>query len=409
MGNKENKELISRLQRIKGEILIKYPFFGYLIMHTNLKLEPCNTAYTDVRNICFDPDFASRLSDKELEFTFLHEVLHIVLNHCIRANGHIRDIYNVAADIVVNSIIMEVFKVDEFSLDGVALMHRDKSGKEGRELGVEEIYAELIKQVEKQLLMSDDLKQLIQELLGACMDDHSSWSDIENPELLQKEWEKLLEKAIDYAKKHDSPFDSDEGDIFESELIRNLLVEADYQSRVDWQGALRDFIQKVNDSFDYSFLPPDRRLLAHNLILPDFNESISEVINNIWFVIDTSASMSDEQISQLFEEIKCCVSGLGHLGGKLSFFDVKLTEPVDFCRVDDLKDIKPVGGGGTDFSCIFRGLDTHMQDGYPTAIVVMTDGEASFNDENLAKGIPVLWALTNKKVIPPWGNVLYIE
>ena len=75
--------------------------------------------------------------------------------------------------------------------------------------------------------------------------------------------------------------------------------------------------------------------------------------------------------------------------------------------MDELKLIKPKGGGGTSFSCVFDYIRTDMQDRRPTAIVILTDGESPFPEESASDGIPVLWVVTTDKEIP-WGKVTRI-
>lgn len=88
--------------------------------------------------------------------------------------------------------------------------------------------------------------------------------------------------------------------------------------------------------------------------LPDYNEK-EESIGNIWFVIDTSGSISDDAIKAAYSEICSAIDQFnGKLSGILSFTESYVTDPVPFSSVDELMSIKPVGGGGNDFSDIFR-------------------------------------------------------
>ena len=71
-----------------------------------------------------------------------------------------------------------------------------------------------------------------------------------------------------------------------------------------------------------------------------------------------------------------------------------------------MSDLKPVGGGGTDFAPVFRAVNQRHADA--KAVVYITDGECnSFGEE---PACPVLWALTenNRRFKPPFGDVLVI-
>jgi mRNA-degrading endonuclease toxin of MazEF toxin-antitoxin module len=93
-----------------------------------------------MRRIVFDPQFAKRLSEQELVYVLIHEVLHCALKHCTRGAGKQHFIYNVACDIVVNSIILKMFDRKKLTIDGENMMHTAPDGKEGREILRGEIY-----------------------------------------------------------------------------------------------------------------------------------------------------------------------------------------------------------------------------------------------------------------------------
>lgn len=81
--------------------------------------------------------------------------------------------------------------------------------------------------------------------------------------------------------------------------------------QTDWQTILNDFIQE--EVADYSFSPPDRRFDDCPFFLPDFNGK-EDIMEDILFMIDTSASMSDAMITAAYSEIK----------GAIDQFDGKL-------------------------------------------------------------------------------------
>ena len=127
-------------------------------------------------------------------------------------------------------------------------------------------------------------------------------------------------------------------------------------------------------------------------------------------MIDTSGSMMDEMVAAAYSEIKGAIDQFsGRLKDWLGFFDTKVFEPKPFGSVTDLKKIKPIGNGGTNFYVIFEYVQNCMQGNMPSSIIILTDGYADFPDEKLACGIPVLWLLNNEEVIPPWGKTARIK
>ena len=88
-------------------ILCNHGFYGLLLMHMIYSIdEGAETAYTDGERIDFGPKFLDDLLDNELDFVMMHEILPVVLQHCLMGEEWDQERYNIAADIVVNSNIM---------------------------------------------------------------------------------------------------------------------------------------------------------------------------------------------------------------------------------------------------------------------------------------------------------------
>ncbi|MBR3965666.1 MAG: hypothetical protein IKJ91_01175 [Clostridia bacterium] len=172
---------------------------------------------------------------------------------------------------------------------------------------------------------------------------------------------------------------------------------------LDWRTILNDFIQE--EICDYSFAPPDRRMDDSPFFLPDFNEKDYEA-KNLLFMIDTSGSMSNKDITDCYSEIYGAIQQFnGKLTGKLGFFDAVVVEPIPFEDEDEFKIIRPKGGGGTSFEIIFEYVREHMMDDLPVSIIILTDGYAPYPDKEAAMNIPVLWIINNEEKEPPWGKV----
>ena len=148
--DKETLELVKKLQGARISLLTNYPFYALLLMHMKFSLDKtCETSYTDGVRIAFNPDYLKELSDSELEFVLMHEVLHAALGHPFRvqADYHI-EIFDQACDIVVNSNILYSFGMDKRRINtkkfGEAI-HLTPSGAEGYEFTLEEVYDQLLK------------------------------------------------------------------------------------------------------------------------------------------------------------------------------------------------------------------------------------------------------------------------
>lgn len=427
------KGCIKRLLLSRMRILYNHGFYGLLLMHMIYAVsEEIETACTDGVRITFGIDFLDSLSDSELDFVMMHEILHVVLQHCFRGDVEDPEAYNIAADIVVNSNIMleNGMKASSITLSkyGIA-MHVAPDGKEGHEYTAEQVYAMLPKNLNKKgnnkspgsavgrakkenkkgnnkgpgSAVGRAKKKISKEQHQPVRvwDDHSQWGKYEEDDTLRDVWVKRFEDAAEAIKIRDPSNARGLLPAFAERILKELK-----KSQTDWHTILNDFVQE--EVVDYSFAPPDRRFDDSPFFLPDFNGK-EDRVEDILFMIDTSGSMSDDMIAAAYSEVKGAIDQFnGKLKGWLGFFDAAIIKPQPFSDENEFKIIKPAGGGGTDFQIIFEYVFHHMSDKLPASIIILSDGYAPFPLEKLAGGIPVLWLLNNEEVNPPWGKVARI-
>lgn len=417
MALSENKvrEYIKRLLLSRMHILCNHGFYGLLLMHMIYAVsEEVETACTDGVRITFGTDFLDSLSDSELDFVMMHEILHVVLQHCIRGDVEDRDAYNIAADIVVNSNILleNGMKLSSITLSQYGTsMHVAPDGKEGHEYTAEQVYEMLPKDPNKKSngkgpgsaggrAKKEAAKDKHQPVW--VWDDHSQWGKFEEDDTLRDIWVKRLEDAAEAIEIRDPSNTRGLLPAFAQRILKELK-----KPQTDWRAILNDFVQE--EVVDYSFTPPDRRFDDSPFFLPDFNGK-EDMVEDFLFMIDTSGSMSDDMITAAYSEVKGAIDQFdGKLKGWLGFFDAAIIEPQPFKDEEEFKVIKPAGGGGTDFQIIFEYVAQHMTEKPPASIIILTDGYAPFPKESMVGGIPVLWLLNNEEVEPPWGKVARIE
>ena len=420
LSDEQVREYIRRLLLSRVRILCNHGFYGLLLMHMTFSIdEGCETAYTDGRRIAFSPAFLEGLSDSELDFVMMHEVMHVVLQHCRRGGGFEHERYNIAADIVINSNILLENNMDLASITvpqwGVS-MHIAPDGKEGHLHTTEEVYAMLPSMPDAYSgsggpdgscgggMAKGRARHEKGEAgggSGGIWDDHSHWSEFEEDDTLRDVWVRRFEDACGSIEIREASVGRGLLPAFARRMLKELR-----KAQTDWRTILDNFIQE--EVADYSFAPPDRRFDDSPFFLPDFNGK-EDMVEDILFMIDTSGSMSDDMITAAYSEVRGAIDQFdGRLRGWLGFFDAAIIEPRPFEDGESFRIIKPAGGGGTDFQIVFEYVAKHMVDKPPASIIILTDGWAPFPKEHLAMGIPVLWLLNNEKVEPPWGKVARI-
>lgn len=396
ISEEKKREYAWRLLLSRMRLLADNGFYGLLLMHMGYGIdENCSTAATDGKKIIFGPAFLEEISDRELDFVMMHEVLHVVLQHCMRQGKRDGERFNIACDIVVNSNILFSQNMDARAITlekyGES-MHLAPDGKEGYEYTAEQVYE-----------MLDSSRGGRPRLTGGDrLDDHSRWGTYEGDDELSDMWARHLEDACRAMEAREAIAGRGLLPMFAERMIGRLR-----NPQADWRLILSDFIQE--ETVDYSFMPPDRRFEESPFFLPDFHEK-EDVVCDILFMVDTSGSISDEMLNAAYSEVKGAIDQFdGKLKGWLGFFDAAVTVPEPFGDDGELSRIKPVGGGGTDFGSIFDHVRRNMQDRLPACIIILTDGYAPFPQKDAAMGIPVLWLLNNEQVTPPWGKVARIR
>lgn len=423
LSEQKIREYSIRLMKSRLRLLCTNGFYGLLLMHMVLTIdEECETAATDGVRIYFGPDFLENLTDSQIDIVMMHEILHVALQHCSRSGDFEPEKFNIACDIVVNSLILESMGGNRKNIhlgQYGELMHETPDGKEGAKFTAEEVYAML------PAMKGKKSKKMPGSLAGnggapggknggdggsddsdsngnGVFDDHEKWKNTADDNALHEEWQKRIIDAAEAVSIRDP---SDQRGLIPAFAKR--LIEELRKPQTDWRSILNEFVQE--EICDYSFSPPDRRFGDSDFFLPDFNEK-DETVKNILFMIDTSGSMSDDMITAAYSEVKGAIDQFnGKLEGLLGFFDAAVIPPTPFSDEDEFMVIKPKGGGGTDFEVIFKYVDDHMTDEPPASIIILTDGYAPFPDEEKSNGIPVLWLLNNENVEPPWGKIARIE
>ncbi|MBR2788442.1 MAG: hypothetical protein IKD94_04700 [Erysipelotrichaceae bacterium] len=415
LPQEEEKKDIRRLLESRLRILCNQGFYGSLLMHMNFALDDkIKNVGADRRKIYFNPSFLDELTNRELDMIMIHEVVHLSLRHNSRSKAfEDKQTFDEAADIVVNSNILKSFNMakESITLKGDVQPHQAPDKQEGYEFSVEELYDILYEYKVRSGEMGlryemDEDGNVIETEFGkgqsSGFDDHSKWGSESDEGINDQDWEKYTMDACEMMFIRDP---SNSRGLIPGYAARAYMELK--QAQTDWRTLLNNFIQEeVND---YSFSPPDRRFSDNPFFLPDFNDT-DEVVKNVLFMIDTSGSMSDAEITAAYSEVAGAIDQFGgKLQGWLGFFDAAIVEPKQFSSEDELKVIRPYGGGGTDFGIIFAYVRDQMQEHNVTSIVILTDGYATWPDEEASMGIPTIWLINNKEVTPPWGKVARIQ
>jgi len=302
------------------------PFFASLILFAPIiESQSIDTAATDGRNILINNKFFSSLKSSEQNAVMLHEVLHLALLHVFRMNSRNPEVWNIAADIVVNDLIdlNTSFKLPKEAI-------RDKSF---RKKSVEYVYEQLIKNKTRLKLYNLHNPDLLSNKIDVTQTkqvDENEQYEIEN---YWKDNIQVLQKSAEINKYKGSIPGG-----MEAEIATVLEPE------VDWRIALWKFVAKTPSDFDEY----DRRFFHRGLYL----EGLESESINVSVCIDTSGSVSDQLLEQFLGELKGILRSYPHVKCDLFYADYSLHGPYEIDSIEGIPKI--IGRGGTSFKPFFK-------------------------------------------------------
>lgn len=267
-------------------------FFGSLMLFAEIETsKSLSTAATDGKKIFFNEKFLKSLSSSQQNALMLHEVLHMALLHVTRRQGRDPHIWNIAADIVVNDLIL---RNTSFKLPDGAIIDNKFQDK-----SVEYIYEILLKtkKYEKFDLMINDI---LHPGSGNQEKEEEGKSEIENETTIQLSEEEIDEIESFWRDKMEILKNADQHQLNNGKgsLPAGIGQEIStiLEPEVDWRHALWKYVGKTPADFD----DLDRRFIYKGLYL----ESLLTEAVEVSVCIDTSGSVSDELLKQFAGELK---------------------------------------------------------------------------------------------------------
>jgi predicted metal-dependent peptidase len=125
--------------------------------------------------------------------------------------------------------------------------------------------------------------------------------------------------------------------------------------------------------------------------------------------IDMSGSISDKQAQAFLAEVGGMMESFDGYRVHVFCFDTEIYNPQHFNseNMETIETYQPQGGGGTDFTAIFRHLVE--QENVPKRLIVFTDG-LPFGSWGTEDYCDTLWIIHGSKdIVPPWGTYAYYD
>ncbi len=365
------------LNKAKAALILDQPFFASLLLTMPISEDTSiPTMATDGESIICNPNWVKSLTVSELTFVLAHEVMHSIFEHMFRRGERDHGLFNIAADYVINDLLVadKVGTMPNGGLYNPALVVQGKGTTEG-------VY---------------DLLPIPPKGKGPGPGEPGGALD------------QVLDSKLDAAAKSEKQAEMKVKVIQAANAAKicgklsaglQRLVGDVTKPKTDWKSILRRFLSE-RAKIDWTYSKPKRRFLAEDLYLPGLD---GQTMGEIVIAIDCSGSICEKILAEFTAEIKSIIQDVTPKTTHIIYFDSEVLK-TDSYSPDDHLDIKPIGGGGTAFSPIFKEIE--RQGFNATACVVLTDLYCSdFGD---APHYPVLWA-SNGDDKAPWGEVMRLK
>ena len=347
--------------------------------------DDCPTACTNGRDVIYGRAFVESLKDSELRFLILHETKHKLYQHLFvwrKLYEEDAQLANQACDYVINLEIQDLNKWGDF----LVMPEGGLVDEMYRGLDSGEVFARL----------KEDKKNG-KGNGGKPMDEHD-WEGAKSLDEAEKE---ALAKEIDSAVRTGALLAGKQG----GEVDRSF--DAVMQSKVNWAEQLREFVSTVcAGKGDSTWAKPNRRWLQHDVYMPS---QISESIGSICVGIDTSGSISGEDIAKALAELVSICDNTTPEKVDLLYWDTEVAAHEQYREENYsglLTSTKPKGGGGSSSLCVFDYVVKNKLE--PQCIVMITDGYIEF--PQTAPLHPTIWVMVgNTTTVPPFGSVIRVD
>ncbi len=370
-----------KLMKARCRLIIHQPWYGHFAMHMvwvpnqfdHIQEENAKTMGVYIRSdgviVCiYYPPFVAKLEQEELIAIVQHEIEHVVRLHCIRRGDRNSKIFNIAADMTVNG------SPNNPRIGDAQLFRKSKN------IGVDKLI--WIPSQWPQDQTAEHYYELLlegqEEQKGLTLDDHSTWSKTEVSADEARQIVKATADAVTQKAQGNTP-----GHLIEA--LKNLNKPI-----VSWKYLLRNFLGRHLGNRRTTYSRRNRR--RRHFGIPGISHHAAA---NVTVIVDTSGSISTEDLQQCFGEIesistKAKVSILQWDSGFQGY---------NSYRRGDWRKIQIKGRGGTNMEAPIKWLTENNL--VPDAVIMITDGHCTYLK---SVEFPVITVVTSKHGSqPPYG------
>lgn len=413
---KDNETITSLAREVmrlsRDDILMHLRFFDRALSVLRLEEKPGTESFaTDGRSCFYDPAWILRRYQKDSAWitrAYLHMLLHCVFAHQFRYDRLDRAVWDLAADLAVENVILEL-GLSGAALEGDALLARKLEGLKAKAGGL--TAERLYRYFDAHSLPGEEEKALRQLFFR---DAHSLWTPGERLEMTQKQWEKIGRLAKTELKAF-ARRKSGTGS-----LEKNL--EEATKERYDYGEILRRFavpgeeMAVSDEEFDYVYYTYGLSHYGNLPLIEPLEYRESRKVKEFVIAIDTSASCSGSAVGKFlrrtYDILKDAESFFTKINVHIIQCDSQVQQDTRIACQEDLEDFlgkgRLAGGGATDFRPVFAYVEQLREQGEfenLKGLIYFTDGYGVYPER--PPEYQVIFAFLeedeNRIPVPPWS------
>lgn len=380
---------VEQITSARVAMLLQAPFFGNLAVRLILKdaTDWLPTAATDGRYFYYNRDFLDKLNKQETIFLVGHEVMHCVYDHMGRRGSRDKQMWNAAADYVINWELHEqkIGKLPDPKTSGVTACFDSKY----KGMCAEEVYAELNKNAKSFSFEDFDVHLEPGDGKGEPLDD-------EDRAQIRDEIRQAVMQAAKAAGADKTP-----GGV--KRMIKDLT-----EPQMDWREILNMQIQSAFKS-DFTWMKQSRKSMSSGIYLPG---QLNDVKVEVDIAIDTSGSMGEKMLLDLLSEVKGIMEQFPDFTLGLWCFDTSVHNYQKFTpdNLEEINSYKMKGGGGTDFDCNWEFMKENEIE--PHRFLMFTDGYNNgpgWGDPDYCETIFLVHSNPSHNLVGDFGTTIYYD
>jgi predicted metal-dependent peptidase len=413
-------------------LLIERPFFGQIVANLNFVEANswCETAATNGRDFFYNSKFVLSLTPEGLIFLVGHEALHCVLLHMTRRGTRDPAIFNMAADYLINYMLVEN-RVG--NIKGLNALY-DANFTD--DMTTEEIYNLLIENCVKIVMTLDEHIDIYQNEVHKRRDGKPVTvrvSDEDNgpPVLVESDRNEIKGELRDTLIRATHSLDSSQIPGAFNRIIGELV-----EPHLDWRSMLDTHIRssvRNNTTFQKISrrtwgMKHTNRVRRNNAIAtgktfvapPSFIFPARDRLDTIEvdIAIDASGSLTGEMLTTFVSEVKGIMEMFPDFVVRLWSFDTQVHESsyIEFrsSNIDEMTDWKNKklkGGGGTMFESNWTFM--RKRNLVPKRFIMFTDGlpNQTWGDPDYCDTLFVIYGDKQKtnRIVAPFGLTAYFD